>query len=87
MGYYIQSTSKNQPLANKKKAEALIADGATVVEPIYQPNLICVVENGAFDAAGYCYSQSEFEAFLDDDGRKKTWLTHPDARELSGYEA
>lgn len=38
--------------------------------------LICVVENGYFDAAAVAYSESEFKAFLptERDDRPRTWL-------------
>ena len=39
--------------------------------------LICVVENGNFDAAGLCYDDKEYEAFnrpFDEDPRMKRWL-------------
>ena len=33
------------------------------------------MNNGYFEAAGYCYNQSEFEAFTEHgDMRSKTWL-------------
>jgi hypothetical protein len=52
--------------------------------PVWQPNLICVIENGAWDAAAYAYSEAEFNYFLNDkSGRSKIWLTHPKAEELA----
>ncbi len=86
MGYYINHNSQGKALDSFLKAEQLMLDGAKVVEPVWQENLICVVENGIFDAAGYAFDEKEFEQFLYPDGRKKTWLTHPLAKKLSGYE-
>jgi hypothetical protein len=38
-------------------------------------SLLCVVNNGLFNAAGICYDEYEFRAFSDpDDKRKKRWL-------------
>jgi hypothetical protein len=38
--------------------------------------LLCVVDNGPFEAAAYCYSESEFLAFSDpQDYRMRTWMT------------
>ena len=86
MGYYINSTSNGTPLPAKNKADYLILDGAKEVEAKFQPNLICVVENGMFDAAAYAYDESEFNEFNNpNDYRKKIWLVHPKAKELSGY--
>lgn len=83
MGKYINNTSTGILLPANGKADALIADGAQVVEPIWQENLICVVANGLFDAAGYAYSKEEFEVFNQLDGRPKIWLTHPKAKQLA----
>jgi hypothetical protein len=39
-----------------------------------------------FEAAGYCYSEREFEDFNhSSDDRPKTWLIHPEAAKLAGY--
>jgi hypothetical protein len=85
MGYYINKTSDGQPLG-RLKVEALLADGATMVDGSeFLPNLVCVVDNGIFMAAGYCYSEQEYEEFKYPDGRNKTWLVHPKAKQLSGY--
>ena len=83
MGLYINQTSTGAPLPNLGKADALIADGAVVVKAQWQPNLICVVNNGMFEAAGYAFCEEEFNVFKMPDGRKKIWLTHPKAEELA----
>lgn len=86
MGYYINRDSKGNLLPDSGKAEALLNDGATATDSIFKENLICVVENMLFDAAGYCFSQQERDAFAEPDGRLKKWLIHPMAKELSGYQ-
>lgn len=87
MGFYINTTSKGVELPRNNKADYLILDGATEVKAVFQPNLICVVENGQFEAAGYAYSEAEFEVFNDpQDPRPKRWLVHPMAAKLSGYD-
>lgn len=59
-------------------------DGEIIVEsPKFQENLVCVVDNGFFAAAGYAYDEKEFECFNSDDGRDKTWLVYPFASELT----
>jgi hypothetical protein len=65
----------------------LILDGAKPIEQVvYQPNLVCVVENGPFDAAAFCFSENEFTQFNNPyDSRPKHWLIYEHAEELSGY--
>lgn len=84
MGYYINTNSKGEPLPINK-VHALIQDGAELTDASFKENLICVVDNGMFMAAGYCFSEDEFEAFNQPDGRNKIWLIHPKAKELSGF--
>lgn len=87
MGYYLNYNSKGNPLPARQKANALIEDGAKITSAAFQDNLVCVVDNGLFDAACYCYSQREFDEFNSpSDHRQKTWLIHPSAKELSGYQ-
>lgn len=86
MGYYINEIN-GKVLNPTSKASQLLDNGATLVtEPItFQENLVCVVENGFFDAVGYAFSQEEMEQFQIPDHRRKTWLTVPNADVLSGY--
>lgn len=88
MGYYINQIN-GKILPAKNKAEFLIENGATKVEGKveFQENLVCVVENAFFDAAGYAFSQGEMEVFNHPyDNRRKTWLVVPEAAKLAGYE-
>lgn len=86
MGYYINQIN-GESLPAKGKAQFLIERGATRVQnPVFQENLVCVVENMLFDAAGYAFSEEEMRVFKDpNDYRQKTWLIVPKADELSGY--
>ena len=90
MGYYIQTPS------NTHKAEQLVQLYNAEILPFEVPEfkdipehraLICVVRNPMFDAAAYCFSESEWKVFTHNDGRMKTWLMMDKllARELSGY--
>ena len=88
MGYYINGIGdKDAPTVGK--AEFLVENGnarkiarpATIVS-----DLVCVVENGMFDAAAYIFSPEELIKFSRNDGRLKTWLIVPDAAALSGYQ-
>jgi len=88
MGYYINENSKGEPVPHKGKVSFLLADGAELVEPeligVWQPNLVCVVDNGFFEAAGHAYNEAEMKAFSDPtDTRPKTWLVYPHAEKLA----
>ena len=78
MGYYIQTKY------NKLKAAQICAKYAGA-ELTKQPEsfdaipegkaLICVVDNGPFEAAGYCETQRDFDDFTDPkDPRPKNWV-------------
>ncbi len=86
MGYYINKIN-NKTLPPNGKANFLLREGAKIAPtPItFQENLVCVVENFHFDAAGYAYSKEEMDVFLKPDGRNKTWLIVPDADILSNF--
>lgn len=75
MGMYVQG------LGAKGKAKALLALGAEIIkmeEASEYVNagfgVVCVVDNGPFEAAAYINSESEMAAFSRMDGRPKTWL-------------
>lgn len=75
MGFYIEVTE------NKRKAKQLIfLYGATRISvPTYPPPpgevIICVVDNGPYEAVAICYSEQEMQEFNDpDDDRRKEWL-------------
>lgn len=90
MGYYIET---KEPRG--KAQQLIVAYGATEIpEPKHFSEvpagkaLVCVVANGLFDAAGYCYDASEFRDFTDpDDVRPKRWLLmdEPLVQELSHF--
>ena len=89
MGYYIQTPH------NKGKAKYIAEKyGGTIVDtpPSFEnisPDkaIICVVDNGGFEAAGFCFSQSELHDFSYFDGRPRTWviIDRKKACELTGY--
>lgn len=88
MGYYIET-----PGHNRGKAQYIIENfsAAFVSSPpqnLGEEAVICVVDNGQFEAAAFCYDQSELEEFRNDrTGRPKTWLIMDRnlACELTGY--
>lgn len=86
MGYYINELPNGTPLQALGKADALLTiEGA---EEISQPSewkegIVCVVNNGFFEGAGYCFSTDELKAFSYPDGRPKRWLIIPNAKQLA----
>ena len=79
MGRYVNQTSKG-PLGSSftEKCKGLIEDGAIRISPTgFQENLVCVVDNFVFAAAGYAYDEEEFKVFNSGgDGRKKQWFVY-----------
>jgi hypothetical protein len=90
MGYYINNLADGTELPASGKASFLIKQGgAELVHGIglsFQPNLVCVVSNGSWEAAAYIFDRDEMRDFNQpDDLRRKWWLTVPEAAMLSGY--
>ncbi len=89
MGYYIEVPK------NKGKAQQIVElyGGRIVfIPPTFEdisPDeaIICVVDNGPFEAAAFCYNQGELLEFTSYEGRPKTWviMSHEKACELTGY--
>ena len=88
MGYYMEVG------AHKRKAEHLVTEfGARVLtSPV--PNfdkvpegwvLVCIVDNGLFEAAAICYNQEEIAEFRRSDGRPRTWVLVPREAVLSQH--
>lgn len=87
MGRYINSTSQGQlgPSA-LSKLQGIIADGGVRIAPPteFQENLVCVVDNGIFGAAGYAYDKDEFDCFNHpSDKRPKAWLIWDKVKEYA----
>lgn len=90
MGYYIEVPS------NKGKAQQIvelyggrIAFNPPLFEDISPDEaIICVVDNGLFEAAAYCYNQEELNEFSFNDGRPRMWviMNLQKARKLTGFE-
>jgi hypothetical protein len=74
MGLYIEQPGPTG------KCEWLLTQGAVEVfhptsEDAKESVLLCVVNNGAFEACAICYDVKEFDAFSDyQDLRKKRWF-------------
>ncbi len=96
MGNYIKCGSPKGKvkwlLAEVQGAEEVSKEAARNLMKENRVGIICVVDNGGFEAAGYAFSMGEFEAFADGDGddrRLKRWVSMPKdtAERLSGYDA
>jgi len=92
MGYYIETPRNKNKAAQICEAcpEASMLDLADTFKFSDVPAdkaLICIVDNGPFEAAAFCYSEREFEEFAREDGRLKVWLvmSREKAEKLSGY--
>jgi hypothetical protein len=80
MGYYLQTKE------DLNKADQLLAEHPEVQE-VDQSSLrfdktrntvlVCVVQNGPFDAAGICHSWAQMRAFATLGGPPKRWLLFP----------
>ena len=89
MGYYIEVPN------NKGKAQQIIKlhGGRIIPAPVPLDTLsdneaiICVVDNGPFEAAGFAYSEKELDEFSRPDGRPRTWVIMDRAKacELTGF--
>lgn len=91
MGRYLNVDLKGEMINLRSKCLALINSGAEVLEKapdkfdqFPDKGIICVVDNGFFQAAAFAYSQSELDEFKVDDGRPKAWLL-ADSKLLEEY--
>ena len=90
MGYYIEVPK------NKGKAQQIVdLYGARIVNqrPTFtdlkeDEAIICVVDNGPFEAAAFAFNHQELMEFARPDGRPKIWLIMDRAKacELTGYQ-
>lgn len=87
MGYYINTNSKQEGIGASfnDKVKNLLSDGAETVDgSTFQENLVCVVDNGFFAAAAYCFDENEYMNFnTPSDSRPKRWLVYSHAKDLA----
>jgi len=88
MGKYVNQTTKGMVGASfEQKCKALLDDGAIITQKPekFIPNLVCVIDNGLFGAAGYIYNEGEFRAFTDPrDTRPKRWFIWDKVEQFAG---
>lgn len=78
MGFYIETEVLRQKadwLVVNEGAKRLDSPPLVIEEVSDDEMIICVVENGPFDAAGIIFDQHELDAFSYPDERPRTWLT------------
>ena len=89
MGYYVQGPAHRKADFIMKNYDAMKVTLPEAKEAVIEGmGVICVVDNGAFEAAAFCYNEQEFNAFNDpSDNRPKTWLImdRKKAEELSKF--
>lgn len=86
MGKYINELPDGTSLRSRNKAQDLLKVVGAKKIPApeqWEENLVCVVDNDAFEAAAYAYSEGEMKQFLYPDGRPKQWMIVPDADKLA----
>jgi hypothetical protein len=76
MGWYIQGPALGKAQFIVSEYDGKIIPCPKLFSEVPQDKaLVCVVKNRLFDAAAYCFSEHEFEAFTEPgDPRPKTWL-------------
>lgn len=90
MGFYIETATlqgKAEVIAREYGGQ-IVPKPASFADVPAGKGLVCVVQNGLFDAAGFAFDEREFEAFTEPgDHRSKTWvlMDYEKAAVLSGY--
>lgn len=91
MGFYIQTPGHSHDKARVLCSEfgAVRIDKPDNFEDVAKENgLLCVVDNGVFEAVGFCFDAREFIDFCNPtDIRPKVWLLmdRKKAEKLSGF--
>lgn len=79
MGYYIETgTTRNKANLILERLGGIVitqSEAENALTACRDCAVVCVVDNGLFEAAAYCHSPKEFQQFSRvDDDRPKTWL-------------
>jgi hypothetical protein len=88
MGYYIQGPQKGKAEFIIQQYDAMLLESEAQAREFFAKGygVVCVVDNGPFEAAAYAFSEDELKVFMAPDGRTKKWLAmdKEDAEILSG---
>lgn len=87
MGRYIQTDSfKNKAAIICEQFNGQVVSAETagqLINDLDSVAIVCVVDNGPFEAAAYCYSVNEFNAFnRPEDRRPKKWIAIQDVEKV-----
>lgn len=86
MGYYIQTAApkgKTEAICEGLNGIEISQDEAEFFVKEQMGAVICVVDNGPFEAAAYCHNLDEFRVFADpQDDRPKRWVTVEDVAKV-----
>ena len=90
MGYYIETgTSRDKAKHIMEKHEALKCPSKEIARSCVGAKdmaVIVVMDNGLFEAAGFAYNMSEFDAFTSDDKPKQYLIMdRAKAKALTNY--
>ena len=86
MGYYIETNTphgKAEQIMKTLGGTEVTQEEAEMIIKEDMSAVICVVDNGPFEAAAYCYNLDEFRAFtLPIDDRPKKWIVVDNKEEV-----
>jgi hypothetical protein len=71
MGYYINPKKMSKEAWLRENGTQMFIDNVLEQADFAKTFPVCLVDNGAFTAAGICYSENEFQRFIEPDGRMK----------------
>lgn len=86
MGYYIQTSEpkgKVEAICKGLNGIEITQDEAAFFVKEQMGAVICVVDNGKFEAAAFCHNLDEFRVFSDpQDDRPKRWVMVEDIEKV-----
>ena len=88
MGFYIEGPAKDKAsFITVEYGGKVISEPDSFEDIPEELGIICIVDNGPFEAAGFAFNEREFSVFKHPDGRPRIWMTmeRKTAEELTGY--